>query len=261
MKNLMRTGAFLSLALALIAASDASAAGILGQVNVKAGAALDAKVVQATTSVNTNAGIDSSGGVSTPGPQNRTLNATSATSINSSMTASGTNASGTASAEVSTFTLTRDDIESDSGSVPTISDPLGVSSEGDLEMYARSVMLTDENVSKIESDSEKVSVWYKDPAKFIGLFPVTVEAKATVYADGTVSVDYPWWVSLFVTGESATDVKSSLESTAGTIARSESTASLSTNTQARLINALRAILEAQYNASLEASTSTDEANP
>ncbi|MBX4209606.1 hypothetical protein KW799_02870, partial [Candidatus Parcubacteria bacterium] len=95
-----------------------------------------------------------------------------------------------ASSSVNTFVLTRQDIAA------TTTDyiaPASVTSPNDFEAYARSLMMSDENIIKIASNDNQVSVWYREPARFLGVIPMTVTVQAMVDAGGNVTVNYPWW--------------------------------------------------------------------
>ncbi|MBI5134257.1 MAG: hypothetical protein HZA81_02620 [Candidatus Taylorbacteria bacterium] len=251
MDTIKRLGAF-SLALgAFASAQGASAAGIVGQVDVRAESGLNARVVQATSTVD--------GGLRTEaGPSNARSGESSGTEASTATTTPATDEGVAAGASVSaksgTVVVTKGDVEGEEPSETL--DPMEVSATADFEAYARSVVASDDNVLKIESGPEKVSVWYREPAKFIGIVPVTVSTRATVYAGGEIEIDRPWWAALFVTGENTEDIETDLTATAGAIARTEASAALSSNAQARLVNALRAVLEARHEASVEASTST-----
>ena len=181
-------------------------------------------------------------------------NVTSAT--NTTATGSGSlGASNTSNhTESEVFRVTRSDV-SDSGVV--MSDPMNVTSSEDFAAYARSVLRIDENVSKIETSNDSVSVWYKEPAKFFGIVPIMVSTKATVMVDGTVVIEHPWWFKTFVTGGADAQMETDINSTAGSIARSEATTTLSSNTKARLVNALYSVMKTHYASSTDAAASTD----
>jgi hypothetical protein len=151
--------------------------------------------------------------------------------------------------------ITRGDI---SAADDALYDPADISTSVDLSAYARSIMRADANIVKIEAGANEVSIWYKEPAKFLGIIPVTLTTKATVSAEGEIEISRPWYRA-FVTAEEESTLENSLDSTAGTIARTEGSATLSTNAQARLLNALRASMKMHYESTITTSTSTEEA--
>ncbi|MEK7641847.1 MAG: hypothetical protein AAB365_02525 [Patescibacteria group bacterium] len=59
---------------------------------------------------------------------------------------------------------------------------------------------SDENVTKVESDDESVSLWYKVPAKLFGFIPMGMTVRTTVGAAGEVKVSHPWY-SFLVSSE------------------------------------------------------------
>lgn len=81
----------------------------------------------------------------------------------------------------------------------------------DLQTYNQLVLgacPTAQNVSA--SDSNDVSVQYSQPAKFLGLFNMSLTGTAHVAADGTVNVQLPWYAFLF--GNNASHIESAIKS-------------------------------------------------
>ncbi len=187
----------------------------------------------------------------TLGTSTRTISGTSTTSGIGTAYSNGSSTLGA----LDTFNLVRSDIKAEDA---TVQDPAEVTTSEDFSAYARAIMANDENITRIESDSNHVSVWYKEPAKFLGIIPVMVNTEARVAVDGSVQVNYPWWYSLFVRGDDdGTGLESELDTTAGTIARSEGSGSLSSSSQARLVNALRSGMKMYHDANISVGTSTD----
>lgn len=175
-------------------------------------------------------------------------NANAGASVTASSTVMATGA------DMTSFTLSRKDVSASSLNYVA---PASVSSSGDLSAYVRSLITSDENVSKVSSTDDHVSVWYAEPAKFLGVVPMTVDIEATVDASGNVSVGYPWWYGMFVRDNSSTQLQSDLESTAGVIARGEGGATLSSSAKARLVNALYSIMKSRYESTFTATTSAN----
>lgn len=71
---------------------------------------------------------------------------------------------------------------------------------------------SDQNVSKVESDEEAVSVWYKMPARFLGFIPMNMTVRTTVGANGEVQVDRPWYRFLVTGSEAVDDIEPSVQS-------------------------------------------------
>lgn len=157
--------------------------------------------------------------------------------------------------EDESFVIIRSDITDGDTAVY---DPADITTSVELSAYARSIMSADENIVKIEYGEDEVSIWYREPAELLGFIPITVTTKATVSADGEIEIDRPWY-DIFVETEEDSSLEDILSSTAGTIARAEGTAELSSNAQARLLNALRAGMKMRYDSTATATT-TDRSN-
>ncbi|HEY9480904.1 MAG TPA: hypothetical protein VIR98_01555 [Candidatus Paceibacterota bacterium] len=155
--------------------------------------------------------------------------------------------------ELETVTVGRSDIQDNVGMVV---EPGSVSTTADLDAYARAVVKDDENVSKVEASADKVSVWYKEHGEFLGFIPVAVRTRATIYADGTVEIDRPWY-DVLTTGKNEDAIKADIEATAGTIVRASGSGEFSSNLQARLVNAVRSVMKAHYEAGVTASSLED----
>jgi hypothetical protein len=52
---------------------------------------------------------------------------------------------------------------------------------------------SDANVAAVTTDQDSVTVAYKVPAHFLGIFPVHVKALVTTDASGKTKVHYPWY--------------------------------------------------------------------
>jgi hypothetical protein len=226
------------------------------QVNSNSSLYLNADVNATTgTSILQRSSTSTTAGSATP---NANVNAQVNANVNSRINNSATTGTGTASTstdtEDDTIVFTRSDVKNNSG---VVINPADVTTSAEFSTYAKSIIANDENVTKIESNSEEVSIWYKEPAKFLGIVPIMVNTQATVKADGTVDIDYPWWYGLFVTGGGNESLETNVNSTAGTIAKSEASAEFSSATQARLLNALRSTMKMHYEANVAVGTSTD----
>lgn len=69
----------------------------------------------------------------------------------------------------------------------------------DLENFAKGILVTNENVEKVEVENNEVRVTYKLPAKFFGVFGSSLKTEAGVSFDETkktpkeVTVRFPWY--------------------------------------------------------------------
>jgi hypothetical protein len=184
---------------------------------------------------------------------NTTNGASAGASADDSVGAAADVSAAASSSAAEGLVVTRADV---AGEAPAPVEPASVVTSSDLDAYARAVIRSDDNISKVGASADEVSVWYKEHGKFLGLIPVAVTTRATIHADGTVSIDRPWYDFLTVS-QNDDKIKADIEATAGTIARAEGQAEFSTNTQARLVNALRSVMKAHYMAGMSATSTED----
>ncbi|HVU06693.1 MAG TPA: hypothetical protein VHE10_02825 [Candidatus Paceibacterota bacterium] len=196
----------------------------------------------------TNAAVNVGGVASSS--SNTSGNASSGVTVGGTVTAGAS--ANAPSAHIETFAVSRSDAKATTTEYIA---PANVTSQADFETYSKALVMADENVAKISTGDDYVSVWYHEPAKVLGVIPVTATVKATVDAAGDVSVDYPWWYGLFVKDDTAVDFKNDIDTTAGVIARGEASATLSSSAKARLVNAVRTTMKAHYDANVSASSS------
>jgi len=162
--------------------------------------------------------------------------------------------------------ITRGDV--DAGRVEaTVLSPSAVKTRAELSGYAAAEMKADSNIASIEAASDNVAVTYKQSAKLFGFIPVTIDATATVDANGNVEVSYPWYAFLMVTNKADLeariqnqvsanvdlDASANVEANAGASASAEAAAQLSAEAQARIVAAVKAAMQAQLEAQLNAS--------
>lgn len=125
-------------------------------------------------------------------------------------TADGTDQDSSASVGLGTvletILVTRADIAS--GKVQATSDnTFAVGSDADLKGFIAAHVQNDSNVEAIEYTSDTISVTYSDKARLFAILPVTVQATATVDANGSVEVSYPWYSFLMATNKDAIEAK------------------------------------------------------
>ena len=121
----------------------------------------------------------------------------------------------------------------------------------------------DENVSKVEASADNVSVAYKQRAWLFGVVPVMVKALATVRADGSVDVQYPWYAFLMITNEA--DLEAQVASRVGALvslgsdAEAEAVVGFTASAQAQIVDEVRSVMESQLAADLNAEAAVDAA--
>jgi hypothetical protein len=98
--------------------------------------------------------------------------------------------------------LVRADLIAEGGELEEeFTDPELVETESDLEAYATTLLINDENAKRIEVGESDVELTYRTHAKLFGFIPVLVSATATVNEDGETEVSYPWYAFLSSTNE------------------------------------------------------------
>ncbi|PIR83630.1 hypothetical protein COU18_03025 [Candidatus Kaiserbacteria bacterium CG10_big_fil_rev_8_21_14_0_10_51_14] len=198
--------------------------------------------------VDVGVGATTSGGGSQDGTTSTSGNASS-------------NVNGNASVDANALLITRVDI--DTGTVKaTSAAPASVETRADLSGYVAAQMQSDANIASVETASDNVAVTYKQYARLFGFIPVTLDATATVQADGSVKVSYPWYAFLAVTNKADLETKleqrvdaalsanAQLEASAN--ASAEVTGSLSASEQAQVVQAVKTVMQAELDAALEA---------
>jgi hypothetical protein len=178
---------------------------------------------------------------------------------------SSPNASGTTttrgSEQGAMVRITRADVDNNGATGVSITLPAQVKTSADLSSYVSSTVKADENVQAVESASDKVSLTYKQHAKFLGFIPVTLNATADVDAAGNVTVRYPWYAIFAVTDKADLEgkVQQSVNATLGVSGSAEGdangTASLSAEAQAQVVAAVRAAMEDAFTSTQDAAGS------
>lgn len=82
-----------------------------------------------------------------------------------------------------------------------------VSTNADLEAFARTMIREDENVEEVNFSGDMVEVRYREEGKFLALIPLDFTASAKAYADGRVEIDYPWYSFLTVKGSQEAETR------------------------------------------------------
>jgi len=177
-----------------------------------------------------------------------TVNATNGTNTNAS---ADTNADATAG--ISVITISRADVEGGNTETSVIA-ASSVRTQADLSGYVAAQIVADENISEVEASAQDVSVTYAQRAKLFGFVPVHVEATATVMADGSVDVSYPWYAFLMTTNEAELEASlhESVEGSAALAATADASVGFDSQAQAELVNEIRTTMEAELEAALAA---------
>lgn len=168
----------------------------------------------------------------------------------------GTGASAGLSADLDlVIDLDRDD---DLSSTARISSASMVATGADLETYAKSRMADDERIGSIELRSDEVSVTYEDRAHLLGFYPMTVDATATVNAEGEVDISYPWYGFMLSTSEA--ELTADLESRvagalSGGVVVEGGESRMTAAGQARVLTVLHDAMETNLDAALDAEAS------
>lgn len=132
-----------------------------------------------------------------------------------------------------TLSVSRDSTSGDT----VVTSPTMVSTESDLEAFASSEMAADSQLEKVEFTSDAVTVWYTYPAQLLGFIPMQLSVQATVSADGTVSVRYPWYS--FMTASASADRVASLENQIDSTMSGQVEGAFSARTQAQILSDVR----------------------
>jgi len=67
-----------------------------------------------------------------------------------------------------------------------------VESSDELEVFAQALTLTDDNIKEIHVTLDTVEMTYTRSARFLGIFPYTYDAVASVDKEGRVNIQFPW---------------------------------------------------------------------
>lgn len=204
-----------------------------------------------------NAGVDASIDVGVSG--------SGSASGSSSSAESGAEASGSSGMSVeiaSPIVITRKDVEASAEADGTaagqamVDSPASVRTGADLSAYAKTVVKSDTHVEDARFASDTVSIAYKQRAKLFGFIPVLVRATATVRADGTATVSYPWYAIFAATDSSLeTDVRGAVASelaAGGADASANAEARFTAEQQARILAKMHQIMKSHLDASASA---------
>jgi hypothetical protein len=117
----------------------------------------------------------------------------------------------------------------------------------------------DAEIKTVSYQDNGVTVDFSQPAKFIGLFPTSINATATVTADGTTMVTYPWYGFLIRKHAAAMNTIFQTQVTEATAGKTEASASatMSAQTKAAVLDAIRQAIHGLRSKAAATSASTD----
>lgn len=161
----------------------------------------------------------------------------------------------------------------DSGTIATSSENAVVQLQGnalgliqtndDLSAYNNLVIHARPAVKNINVQNDgSVNITYAQPARFLGLFPASINSTVNVDAQGNVTVSLPWYAFLYA--EDTTPVKAAVATavqqsgvTPTTEAQASATASMQAQLQdqAMLVNAITSAIQTEAQASATTSAS------
>lgn len=158
------------------------------------------------------------------------------------------------------FEMRRGDASADSASNAEMRAD-SVVSDNDVEAFAAATLRTHERVEGVNVSENEVRVSFKEDARLLGLFPMSVTSRVVAMADGSVRIERPWYSFLLwgerkeVAGDLETRVRAALEDGSLT-----ADGELSARAQARLMDEVARALsgaEVQAGAGTEADASLD----
>lgn len=126
-------------------------------------------------------------------------------------TESGTSTSAALSGEagvVTGFSITRAKLTD--GTTYSVTEADQVQTSASLESYAGSSVRDDERLESAELENNALSVKYRTDANFLWVIPASMTVTASVDADGTASVRYPWYSFLMSSYESRAELEARL---------------------------------------------------
>jgi len=142
-----------------------------------------------------------------------------------------------------------------------------VQSNQDLENFAKGILIEDENVTEVEADENEVTVQYRVPAKFLGIFSLGLPVSVTIEAHGEgagassvserVKVKFPWQRIFFSIDESVREEALRQVVSAEVEGEVQTATTFEVREQARLFQLLSNVLKRVRDASLEANANAD----
>ncbi|MHB0865605.1 MAG: hypothetical protein ACYC1Y_01760 [Minisyncoccota bacterium] len=163
----------------------------------------------------------------------------------------GTDARATAPAETEPIVITRADVRTGLDTQTTSAD---ASSSESLQTHAKTVVSGDARVSSVELSSDKVALSYEEPAKLFGFIQVTIPVTVAVTADGTTSIEYPWYGFLLSSDRTSLAVRARDAASQELAAKTNTSAKFSVAEQEQILDSLHEVLRSQANGNIQSNT-------
>jgi hypothetical protein len=255
-KQIIATATASALLLGAVAPAFAETS-LTGSANAVVNAVAQGYGVGGSASANADTSANASSSTGLGASIKQMLNTASGNGASSSAAMNG-NASSTGATNASAdLSLTRSDAMIMANA--SVTSAAQVKSADDLRVYVASQIRSDDNMQSVQSASDKVSVSYKQHARFLGFIPVTLNATADVDASGNVMVHYPWYSIFTVTDKAVLEqkVQGSVNAALGVqgspSAAANGSASLTAQQQAEVVAAVRSAMKAAYDAASDTS--------
>jgi len=125
-------------------------------------------------------------------------------------------ATATSSDKAITFQLTQDQLEDTVADARYVPDASLIVTENDFSAYEVPMVRKDPNIVSIAAGDNSVSMEYRTPAKFLGVFNTHATTKAVVSEDGSIELTHPGDTFLYDTDDALdANIKDSIESEIG----------------------------------------------
>ncbi len=131
--------------------------------------------------------------------------------------------------------------------IAVITNLLDVRSDADVSAFAQGEIKGDARIKEMNASDDEVSVTYKEPAHFLGLFSASLPVTASAKAMGALKVHYPWYAFLYSAPKSA-DIQASVAAQVDTSATTTFTAQEKARILALIHQALKVSAEASASA-------------
>ncbi len=130
-----------------------------------------------------------------------------------------------------------------------------VRADADLGAFAATSLRQDENLSSLGFAADRVEVTYREPARFLGFIPSSVNVRVSAQSDGSVEVSYPWYSFLMASDRS--DIDASVKSEVASYMNSSAGASWNASARAALASRIESVLRAHLASSISASSTAE----
>lgn len=159
-----------------------------------------------------------------------------------------TKISGDATLEVDVGLITIKASDVDDSDNVSVKSSTSVQSKTQLNSYARGIVRGNADIRDVVLSDTQVSVSHRERAKFFGIFPIRVFARASVASNGEVKIKFPWYVSggtkkAELESKVKAAVRSSIPSTSGSVGGS---AKLSAQAQAQILEVTVATMKSEF---------------